>query len=200
MRNVTESLLGGKSLLFALFTVLAVSAFGQQFDNTVRREGFVIGIGVGGGVISIADSDAENPFDEAQGGISFPNLKIGAMLNERTALLVTFPGLMYEYEGKDRSFDAVMPTLQYWVSDRWWINGGIGLATDFPAFYEVDDFEDEDWNFGCAVAASTGYEIYQRDNFTIDLQSKVLMGQVSLDDDRHRDGVAFSVGIGFNWY
>lgn len=200
MRNSLAFLFGGKGLLIALFTVFTLTSYGQQFENTVKRKGFVIGLGAGAGVISIADSDAENPFDDAQGGISLPNLKIGWMLNERTALLATFPGLIYDYEGKDRSFESFMPSLQYWVSDRWWVNGGIGLAMDFPAFYEVDDFKDEEWNFGCAVAASTGYEIYQKKNFTIDLQTKVHLGRVFLDDERHRDAAALTVGVGFNWY
>lgn len=200
MRNSIEFLFGGKGLLIALFTVFTLMSYGQQLENAVQRKGFVIGLSVGAGVISIADSDAENPFYDAQGGIIFPNLKIGWMLNERMALLATFPGKIYDYEGKDRSFESIMLIFQYWVNDRWWVNAGFGLAMDFPAFYEVDDFKNEEWNFGCAVAASTGYEIYQKKNFTIDLQTKVYLGRVSLEDDRHRDAVAFTVGIGFNWY
>lgn len=200
MNRLIQSLIRGKSYLFVLFSLLTFSAFGQMNENTVTREKFVIGFGVGGGVISLADSNTETDFDEAQGGISFPNLKIGWMLNDRTALLATFPGMIYEMDGKDRSFDGFVPVVQYWMNDRWWISGGMGLAMDFPAYYEVDDFKDEDWNFGCAVTASTGYEIYQKNNFTIDLQSKVYLGRVSLDGNEHRDAAALTVGIGFNWY
>lgn len=122
------------------------------------------------------------------------------MVNERMAILATFPGMTYEYEGKDRSFDAFIPTIQYWVKDHWWINGGIGLAMDFPAFYEVDDVKEEDWNLGCAVTASTGYEIFQKENFAIDLQTRLQLGRAFLDNDKHRDGVVFTVGVGFTWY
>ncbi len=189
-----------KNLLVIIFTFCTLAAFGQYTTNSVEREGFVFGFSIGGGAISIADSDQENPFDEAQGAISLPNLKFGWMLNDRLALMATFHGLIYEYEGSDRSFDAITPSLQYWIKDRWWINGGFGLAIDGPALYEIDDLDEEDWNFGCAVVASTGYEMVQRRNFTIDLQTKVQLGRTFMEGDRHRDGAAFSVGIGFNWY
>ena len=122
------------------------------------------------------------------------------MVNDQLAILATFPGMIYDYEGKDRSFESFIPSVQYWFKDRWWVNGGIGLAMDFPAFYEVEDFRDEEWNFGCAVAFSTGYELVQRKRYALDLQTKIHMGRTSLDNNQHRDGVAFTVGLGFNWY
>lgn len=183
-----------------LLTLSALGVFGQDSSGGVQRKGFVIGFGAGGGVISISDSDAEVPFDRSASGISFPNLKIGFMLNDDLALLATFPGMIYEYEGKDRSFDAFIPSLQYWFQDRWWVNGGIGLAMDMPAFYEIEEGENETFNFGCAVAVGAGYELVQKGNYTLDLQTRLHLGRVLLEDDRHRDGVVFSVGVGFNWY
>ncbi len=190
-----------KNLLIVLLTFCSVSVFAQGLQTSnIERKGFVIGFGVGGGVISLADSGQENPFEKASGGFSLPNLKIGMMLNEKTALLATFPGMIYEYEGQDRSFEAFIPSIQYWLKDRWWVNGGVGLSMDFPAFYEVDDFKDQDFNFGCAVAVSTGYEIVQRKNFALDLQTKLHMGRVFTGNSQYRDGVALTVGLGFNWY
>jgi len=187
-----------KTLFLIILTFFALSLFAQEADNSIQREGFVIGFGVGGGVISISDSNQEVPFDKARGGISFPNLKLGWMLNNRLAILGTFPGMIYKYEGKDRSFDAIIPSVQYWVKDRWWINGGFGLAIDGPALYK--DLDDESWNFGYAVTASTGYELIQKKKFALDLQTNLQLGRVFMDNDEHRDGVAFSVGLGFNWY
>ncbi len=189
-----------KNLLMTVMTFCALSVFGQNAGSGVQREGFVIGFGIGGGVISLADSQLETDFDEVQGAFSLPNLKIGWMLNERTALLATFPGMIYEQDGKDRSFESFLPSIQYWLDDRWWLNAGAGLAMDFPAFYEVDDFKDEDWNFGCAVAFSMGYELIQTGKFALDLQSRVHLGRTYLGNDFHRDAAAFEVGIGFNWY
>jgi hypothetical protein len=184
-----------------LLTLSSFTLFGQlTTENKVERRGFVIGLGVGAGVISISDSNQENQFDEASGGMTLPNLKIGFMLTERLALLATFPGLIYEYEGHDRSFEAFIPSLQYWVKDRWWINGGFGLTMDMPAIYDIKKDVNDDWNFGCAVAFSTGYELVQKRNYTLDLQTKLHMGRAFLDNDIHRDGVVLSIGLGFNWY
>ena len=70
-----------KNLILILLTFATITAFGQDKDSKeIQRKGFVIGVGVGGGVISISDKGQENPFDEANGGISLPNLKIGFMV------------------------------------------------------------------------------------------------------------------------
>lgn len=192
----------GKNLLILLLIFCTFTVFGQLTtkQNPIERKGFVIGIGLGGGVISVSDSDQEVAFEEAQGGIYLPNLKLGWMLNDRLAIMATFPGMVYEYEGKDRSFDAIVPALQYWVKDRWWINGGIGLTVDSPALYEVDDFDEEDWNYGVTVAFSSGYELVQKGRYALDLQTGLQLGSANLDDGGHRDGVVFTIGIGFNWY
>lgn len=189
-----------KNLLFLILTICVFPAFGQNGGITIERKGFVFGLGIGGGVISIAHSHDEVSFDEAQFGISLPNLKLGWMVNERLAILGTTHGMIYNYQSEDRSFDAFIPSIQYWVNDRWWINGGIGLAVDFPAFYEADDFKEEDWNFGGAVAISTGYEMVQKKRYALDLHTKLHMGRVNLDNNETLDGVAFSIGLGFTWY
>ena len=188
-----------KNLLIIVFTFCTILAYGQNETNQIEREGFVIGFGIGGGVISISDSDQEIPFDEGQGGGSFPNLKLGWMVNDRLAILGMYAGMGYEYEDKDRSFDAFMPSVQYWVKDRWWVNAGAGLAMDFPAIYE-NNIKDEDWNFGGAVGFSTGYELVQKKNFALDLQTQLQMGWANLDNGKNRDVVMLSIGIGFNWY
>ncbi|MDF1695780.1 MAG: hypothetical protein P1U56_08120 [Saprospiraceae bacterium] len=190
-----------KHLLFTILLCSTLSLVGQETNQSFERKGFVIGFNVGGGVSSISDSHGEVPFDEVQGGISLPNLKIGWMLNERAALLASFPGILYEEEDKDRSFDAIIPSLQYWLIDNWWINGGVGLAMDIPALYE-SDLENKDWHFGGAISIGTGIELIQKKNFSLDISSNLLLGRVNIDDgeSQHRDGAVFTVGIGFNWY
>ena len=102
-----------KTLIFFVFTFCTLLSYGQKETNPIERKGFVIGFGIGGGVISIADSDQEVPFDKAQGGGSFPNLKLGRMVNDRLAILDLYSGMSYEYQDIDRSFDAFMPSVQY---------------------------------------------------------------------------------------
>lgn len=198
-QHQTFNILKMKNLLVFVFTFCTLLSYGQNKTSQIERKGFVIGFGVGGGVISTSDSDQEVAFDNAQGGGSFPNLKLGWMVNDRLAILGMYAGMIYENQGKDRSFDALMPSVQYWVKDRWWVNAGAGLAMDFPALYE-DNIEDEDWNFGGAVAFSTGYELLRKKSFVLDLQTQLQMGWTNLDNDIDRDVVVLSIGLGFNWY
>lgn len=187
-----------KNVLAILFSFCVVTAFGQDVDRPIERKGFVFGLGMSAGVFSISDSDQEVEFDKAQGSISLPNLKFGWMVNDRLAILGSFPGMIYEKDNKDRSFSAFVPSVQYWFKDRWWVNGGIGLAYDGPALYE--GLKGEDWNFGCAVTASTGFEIVQKKRYALDFQTQLHMASTSLKNGGNRDGVALTVGIGFNWY
>jgi len=189
-----------KHILILVFTFCTLLSYGQNKTSQIERKGFVIGFGVGAGVINITNSIPEDPFEDTQGGIVFPNLKIGWMLNERLAILISSHGLIYNIDGKDRSFDALAPTVQFWFNDRIWINGSIiGLAIDAPAIYE-DGFGDEAWNFGHSVSLSSGYEIVQTKKFSLDLQTNLSMGRTNLDNEVNRDGVILSFGLGFNWY
>lgn len=188
-------------LIIIKILVSVVTATSQNTDNQIERKGFVIGFNVGSGFINISDDYGDVPFETTQGVFSFPNLKLGWMLNERTALLASFQGAMYEKDGKDRSFDAILPTVQYWTSDRWWLSLGMGLAVDMPALYE-DDIKNENWNFGGALSIGSGIELLQKQNYALDISSSVLLGGVKVNDvvSGHRGGAVFSVTLGFTWY
>ena len=183
------------------FALLSSITYAQNTNSetTTRRNGFIFEFVVGGGIISIEDSAGIQTFDKAQGTFVFPDLKFGYMLNEKLAIMLSLPGNIYEFQDNDRNFGGFIPSLQYWVKDRWWIHGGIGLAIDSPALYDIKDTVNDDWNFGCAVMASTGYEIYKKKNFALNVQSKFVLGRASLDVDVHRDALIFNIGLGFSW-
>ncbi|RED46991.1 hypothetical protein DFQ10_101770 [Winogradskyella eximia] len=126
-------------------------------ETSTQRDGFIIEFSVGGGLISLEDSEGIQTFDKSQGTFVFPDLKLGYMLNENLAITAAMPGNIYEFQDNDRNFGGFIPSLQYWVKNRWWIHGGIGLAIDSPALYDIKDDVNDDWNFGFAVMASTGY-------------------------------------------
>ncbi len=184
---------------FAIVTSLTY-AQNTTSEKTTQRKGFLFEFVVGGGIISIEDSAGIQTFDKAQGTFVFPDLKFGYMLNERLAITASLPGNIYEFQDYDRNFGAVIPSVQYWVKDRWWLHGGIGLAIDSPALYDIEDNVNDDWNFGFAVMASTGYEIYKKKNFALNVQSKLVLGSVSMDGDLDRDAVIFNIGLGFSWF
>jgi hypothetical protein len=183
---------------FALVSSIA-HAQNTNLETTTERDGFIFEFAVGGGIISLEDSAGIQTFDKSQGAFVFPDVKFGHMLNEKLAITVSMPGNIYEFQDNDRHFGGFIPSVQYWVKDRWWIHGGIGLAIDSPALYDIKDNVNDDWNFGCAVMASTGYEIYKKKNFALNVQSKLVLGRASLDGDAHRDAVIFNVGLGFSW-
>lgn len=169
-------------------------------ETITQRDGLIFEFQVGGGIISIEDSAGNQTFDKAQETFVFPDIKLGYMVNKNLAITAAMPGNIYEYQDYDRHFGGFIPSLQYWTNDRWWIHGGIGLAIDSPALYDIKDDINDDWNFGCAVMASTGYEIYKRKKFALNVQSKVVMGRAFLAEDAHRDAVIFNVGLGFSWF
>jgi len=183
------------------FALLSSTTYAQNTNSEPipQRDGFIFEFVVGGGIISIEDSEGIQTFDKSQGTFVFPDLKFGYMLNEKLAITVAMPGNIYEFQDNDRNFGGFIPSVQYWVKDRWWVHGGIGLAIDSPALYDIKDNVNDDWNFGCAVMASTGYEIYKKKNFALNVQSKLVLGRTSLDGDAHRDAVIFNVGLGFSW-
>lgn len=107
-----------KNILIFVFMLCTLISYGQNETKQIERNGFVIGFGIGCGVINLSNSDQAAPFEETQGGGSFPNLKLGWMVNNRLAILGMYSGMSYDYLDKDRSFDAFMLSAQYWVKDR----------------------------------------------------------------------------------
>ena len=183
-----------------LTSIVGFAQSNSTIETNSKRDGFIFEFSLGGGVISIEDSEGIQTFDKSQGAISFPELKFGYMLNDNLAITASIPGMIYEFQNNDRHFGGFIPSVQYWVKDRWWIHGGVGLAIDSPALYDIKDNVNDDWNFGCAVMASTGYEFYKKKNFALNVQSKIVMGRTFLDGDVHRDAVTFNIGLGFSWF
>ncbi|XCF07269.1 hypothetical protein ABI125_05290 [Tamlana crocina] len=189
--------------VLTVFTLITTATFAQDnlnTETTIKRKGFIFEFTLGAGFIGIEDSQGTQTFDKFEGGISFPELKFGHMLNDNLAITVSMPGKIYEFQENDRHFGVFVPSVQYWIKDRWWIHGGIGLAVDGPALYDIKENVNDDWNFGGAVMASTGYEFYKKKNFAMNVQSKLVMGTAYLDGDAQRDAVTFSIGIGFSWF
>lgn len=183
------------------FVLVSSLSYAQKTntEKTTNRDGFIFEFVVGGGFISLEDSSGIQTFDKSQGTFVFPDLKLGYMLNDRLAITISMPGNIYEFQDNDRNFGGFIPSLQYWIKDKWWIHGGFGLAIDSPALYDIKDNVNDNWNFGHAVMFSTGYEIYKKKNFALNVQSKLVMGRANLVGDTNRDAVLFNVGLGFSW-
>lgn len=182
-----------------LFSTLALSAQSKA-PAPFQRKGFLIGGALGGSSIQLSANNADN---ETQTGLSFPNFKIGTMIAPRMALLLYLPGTVYRYsqEGRkrDRGFEGIIPSVQYWAGNRCWLLGGLGLGMDAPAFYDIKVPAERKFYFGTAALAGAGYELWRKRNMTLDLQGRVHYGRIQWPGNRYT-GVAFSLLLGFNFY
>jgi hypothetical protein len=163
----------------------------------IERKGFVFGVGLGAGSLSLNNNDTAS----TKFSTTLPNIKVGYMLNSRLALLALLPGANYNYNGKDRGFEAVIISGQYWVKDNWWVLGGTGITFDAPAFYTVKDIKTADFYTGFpALTFATGYEVWHRKRFALDLQYRVFYGKSNLSNGGQREGISNMFIVGFNWY
>lgn len=188
-----------RKILILTLIMMETTAFAQtKFEKKpVERKGFVIGVGLGAGTLTLNTNDST----KVAFSTTLPNIKVGCMLNERLALLALLPGANYKYNGKARGFEAVIIAGQYWVKDKWWILSGTGLTFDAPAFYTVKDPKTAGFYTGVpAFTFATGYEVYHKGKFAIDLQYRIFVGKSNLPNNGQRKGVSNMLIVSFNWY
>lgn len=186
-------------VLIIALTVWINYSFAQI--NTAEKEevkkGFVIGVGLGAGVLTLKKNDTVDVLIST----TLPNIKVGYMLSSRLAVLALLPGANYRYGGKDRGFEGLIFAGQYWLKDNWWILGGAGLTFDAPAFYTVKDPKTAGFYTGLpSFTIATGYEVWHKDRFALDLQYRIFIGQSNLPGNKRREGVSNMFIVGFNWY
>lgn len=178
-----------------------MAAYAQEGSGqNIDRKGFIFGASIGVSSVHLSFPSAQH---QNEISASFPNFKIGAMVSQRTALLLYLPGSIYTYKNESRErargFEAIVPSVQYWVADRWWVLGGVGLGMDAPAFFDIKDDSERKFYFGGAFVAGVGYDIWRSGRFAIDAQSRIHYGTANIPDGRLQ-GAALDILIGFNWY
>jgi len=187
------------TITILLLCFLSLSSYTQAEQPRFQRKGFSFGFAIGCGSVTLNQNNLDNSL--TQFSLSLPNIKIGYAFSDRLAIFATLPGATYQEQGLTRGFEGVLFTTQYWLIDHWWVSGGVGLTFDAPAFYTVENFEEAKFYGGApSVSLGTGYEIYRRKRFSIDLQYRIFYGQVELMNDNMKSGVSNMVMFGFNWY
>jgi hypothetical protein len=187
-----------RKVFISILICCASSFYAQsQEHNSFERKGFTFGLSTGAGILTLStDNRVKTTFT-----ISLPNLRIGYMANQNLAIQLWIPGALYKLNGKDRSFEGLIISGQYWLKDKWWALGGIGMTLDAPAFWTVENTETADFNIGFpALALATGYEIWRIKNFAIDIQYHIYAGQAKLETGKKRQSISHVFSIGFNLY
>ena len=181
------------TVLFFLFQITFL------FGQTPQKGDVLIGTAIGFSTLKL---DSENYQSGSQTGMSFPNIKIGKMISNKTALLVYLPGTIYDFENADRDrqrgFEAILISAQYWVQNRIWLMGGIGLGLDAPVFYDIKTPEERNFNIGYSAAAAVGFDVLKFKKSVIDIQGRVHYGSIDIGEEQLK-GSAFTILVGYNF-
>ena len=190
-----------KYLFSALLICLITSAYSQS-NQDVYRKGFVFGTAIG--VSHSIHNFPNNKQNNTDIGLDF---KVGYMIRPNMALLLSSNVSSYDYSGvgrdRKRDFGIVAPTIQYWLNDKLWVLGGVGLGVDAPIFWDIKNpdanREETKYYTGLGGVTALGFDIYRKKNFTVDIKTRLTYRNVQLQEGR-ACGFSPAVLIGINFY
>jgi len=128
------------------------------------------------------------------------HFQIGGMLNPRMALLGEITGNFQQLDSFGDEFlvqTQVMVALQYWLTPRFWIKGGIGGSILTVSYDDGVGAGSEDIDEGLAIMGAAGYEIAAGRRFAVDLQLRIASGTYDAID---RQIDTATIGIGVSWF
>jgi hypothetical protein len=130
--------------------------------------------------------------------------KLGYMINTKFGLVLNGAVSIYEYDLSDRKrlrdFGGLFASGQYFVSDKIWILGGLGIGTDAPVFFDLKPENEIETKYysGYGAISSVGYELFRFKKFAIDLQARFNYSNVKLPiGDTNGLSSALLLGISF---
>lgn len=192
-----------KTIATIICITLLMQTIQAQENSSFQRKGFVFGTSLGGSVSTLQFPDKS--LNQTDLGI---DLKIGYMLNSNLAILLTSNISIYDYSGfgrdRKRDFGIIAPSAQYWLHDKFWLLGGIGIGGDNPVFWDIknpdtDPLETKYYS-GLGVVTAVGYEVFQsKNNFTIDIKAKAMYRKVQLQEG-NTTGFSYGILVGINFY
>lgn len=184
-------------------TILFTQFIEAQETVSVVRKGFVFGTSLGLTTTYLKFPDrSENHSDLGM------DLKIGYMVNSKLAILLTSSVSIYDYSGfgrhRKRDFGILSPSIQYWLKNKFWFLGGVGIGGDNPVFWDIKN-PDEDpletkYYSGLGVTTSMGYELLRLNNsLVIDVKARALYRKVNLQEGS-TTGFSYGILLGINFY
>jgi len=188
-----------------LFIILTIISFHQVLgqDNQFTRKGFVFGTSTGAAFSSLTFPNKK----QAQFNLGL-DFKLGYMIKPNLALLFTSNVSIYNYSGfgrnRQRDFGILAPSVQYWVNDKLWLLGGIGIGGDNPVFWDIKKPDlnplETKYYSGVGIVSALGYELFQsKKNLAIDLKAKFMYRNVKLQEGK-TNGVSVGLLVGINLY
>jgi len=188
-----------RTLITSILFLTSFLVFAQQ-SITPTRKGIAFGIALG-----VANSQLTFPTTKQQNTDLAINWKVGYMINPNLAVLLDGAVSIYEYNlsgrPRKRDFGGLFPSVQYHLTDKFWVLAGLGIGTDAPVFYDLKPEHEEELQyytgFGCLT--SIGYEIFKRNNFVIDIQARFNYSSVNLPIGK-TNGFNSGILLGINFY
>ena len=191
-------------IIITIFATCIFIHFSVAQENQIfERKGFVFGASLGEATTNLTFPDKmQNDIDLAI------DLKIGYMIKPQIAILLTSTVSIYDYSGfgrnRKRDFGVLAPALQYWLSNRFWVQGGLGIGGDNPVFWDIENPDNDaletKYYSGLGLMTSVGYEIYRsKKNFTIDVKVRAMYRNVDLQEG-NTSGFSYGILVGCNFY
>lgn len=174
-KDVTRKL--GLAAIALAFTVLARDA------SAIERKGLVVGLGAGGGTMTCDGCNGTS-------GIA-AQFHIGGMLTEKVALVLDGSGVSRDEDGATLMSGVTGAAVQYFVSPRLWVKGGVGAGWLQASIDNISVTSDP----GLAFLGGLGVEVLQKEKFAIDLQFRFTTA--SIEGERNN---SFFGLVGFNFY
>jgi len=192
-----------KILSTILFTFFLFHLTDAQESQPIEKKGFIFGTSFG-----IANSGLKFPSMSQRFTDLGLELKIGYRLNPKLAILLNSNISIYDYSGlgrdRKRDFGVLSPSIQYWISDKLWLLGGIGIGGDNPVFWDIqspdtDPLETKYYS-GLGIVSSIGYEVFRiNKKIIIDLKLRAMYRKVELQEG-NTSGFSYGVLAGLNLY
>jgi hypothetical protein len=135
------------------------------------RTGLTFEANLGVGWLMVSDGDQSDTSDVGMGGLC---LGIGGWMNERLAITARLAGVTLQRDSVSLSHIFLGPSAQFWLSEQFWVGGGIGLSI-------------------ASARASSGYQSDSISGLGLDLRAGVTLNPGS----KHTFNASLELNPGF---
>lgn len=185
------------SALAALATMGGIAAAEDDDRSSLLtyRAGATFGVGVGGGHIGCSDDDGDDCDGDGANEAAGLNLRAGLMLSPSLALTGDLWAMAHTEDQLTVSQAIAAAVLRGWVSDRLWLQGGLGVARS-SAEVDVGDLDlMSETDYVPAAVAGIGIEVISTDHLALDLELKA--GSGLYEDNIQIYNLSLGAGVSF---